>query len=146
MANDPYASGLIQGDPYGNKCDLYGSIVAILDVKNDHRGMHLIPQPSRCIRKTEIHELVCTDEKNPKPNGQVDRAAYIGFVEFSEGGVIVAGDEIYFNDTLMGHIAGFDDVHYPNHYDILLTSDEFKTGVERNLFVGGKIRIHKKTV
>lgn len=143
MAIDPYVNKLFTGNPYYAKSDLHGKLVVVLQTEVDKRGLQLIPQASRCICTNQVHELICTDEKNVKPGGSVDRIAYVGFVAITEGGVIIAGDEVYYDDRLIGHIAGFDETHMPNHYNIILSVDERISGRDLGLIPGGRIRIHK---
>ncbi len=143
MANDPYKSGMFKENPYYAKSDLTGRLAVVLQGRYETRGLQLIAQPSRCICKCQVHELIASDEAGIKPGSTVDRIAYVGFVEIEQGGVIISGDEVLYNDRLIGHIAGFDETHMPNHYNIVLKVDERKTGVELNFEPGGRITIRQ---
>jgi len=143
MANDPYKTGMFQENPYYAKSDLTGRLAVVLQGRYETRGLQLITQPSRCICKNQVHELIASDEAGIKPGSTVDRIAYVGFVEIEQGGVIISGDEVLYNDTPIGRIAGFDETHMPNHYNIVLKVAERRTGVELNLEPGGRITIRQ---
>jgi hypothetical protein len=72
----------------------------------------------------------------PGPSGRADRVAYLGFVEFSQGGVLLTGDEVRIGSTLVGTIAGYDETHMPNHLNIVLTGSPWSSGVERGIALG----------
>jgi hypothetical protein len=114
---------------------LAGSFVGVMRLKLDSRGLQLIPQGSRAIRRWDIHELILTGEKTG-PGGRADRVAYLGFVEFSQGGVLLTGDEVRIDGTLVGTIAGYDETHMPNHLNIVLTGKPVTSGVERGVALG----------
>lgn len=141
MAYDPYQAGQFKQNPYYDKTDLTARLVVTLQTTFDTRGLKLIPQPSRCICTNQIHELIASDEPDIGPGSTVNRIAYVGFMEITSGGVIISGDEVWYEDRLIGHIAGFDETHMPNHYNIVLRMSERKTGVELQLVPGGKLTI-----
>ncbi len=130
---DPYAKGLINKSPYGEKRIIKSLVVAILQLEMTERGLNLIPQKSRVVKKNEIHELIITDEKEAYPGSVVNRVSYIAFIEICEGGVVVVGDEVYWRNNLLGTIAGFDDTHMPNHQNIVLYSPKRITGKDLNI-------------
>ena len=143
MAVDPYVSGMFQESPFSAKSDVEGRLVLILQSRMERRGLHLIPQPSRCVCKYQIHEFSFTDEADAKPGSPVDRIAGIGFAEIEAGGVILAGDEVSYNGVLIGRVAGFDETHMPNHYNILVRSSALKTGRDLEMVPGGRLCFHK---
>lgn len=143
MAYDPYKSGQFKASPYYAKSDLIGKLVVTLTTTFETRGLVLIAQPSRCICTNQIHELIMSDEEGIGPGSTVNKIAYVGFVEIEQGGVIISGDEVLYNDQLIGHIAGFDETHMPNHYNIVLRAAERKTGEALGLVPGGKITIRQ---
>jgi hypothetical protein len=114
---------------------LAGTLVGIMRLKLESRGLQLIPQGSRCIRRWDIHELIITEEK-AGPGRRADRVAYLGFVEFSQGGVLLIGDEVRVDGALVGTIAGYDETHMPNHLNIVLSGDSATSGVERGFVLG----------
>lgn len=134
---------MIKKQPYHSKLDVTARLVAILQTQSDKRGLSLIPLPSRCVSKYQVHELSTTDEQGAQPGSPVQRAAYLGFMEMKESGVILAGDEVYYNDELIGHVAGFEEGHMPNHLNIVIRTDDFIHGADRGMELDGVIRIRK---
>ncbi len=141
---DPYASGLISKSPYGSKRIIHASIVAILQLNMDNRGLKLIQPQSRVLKKNEIHELIVTDERDAGPGTIVNSVAYVAFIEIQIGGVMVVGDEVYCNKILLGTVAGFDDTHMPNHQNIVLYSPKRITGKELNISLEDPVIINAK--
>lgn len=136
--NDPYKSGMFQGNPYFDKRTVESSLCVILDGRFEQRGLQLIPQMSRALKKNEVHELIISDEEGISPGSRVDKIAYIGFTEIETGGVIIKGDEVLCDGMLIGTIAGFDETHMPNHQNIVI-SGERKSGADRALQLGSRI-------
>ena len=132
---DPYANGLIDKNPFGAKRIIQSSVVAILQLELKGRGLKLIQPRSRVLKKNELHELMVTDEKVAKPGEAVNNVAYIAFIEILKGGVMVVGDKVYWNNNLLGIVAGFDDTHMPNHQNIILYSPKISTGKELGIQV-----------
>jgi hypothetical protein len=141
---DPYASGLVTKSPYGPKRIIQSSVIAILQIEMEGRGLNLIKPQSRALKKNEIHELIITDEEEAKPGAVVNRVSYIAFIEIYRGGVMVVGDEVYWNNNFLGTVAGFDDTHMPNHQNIVLYSPKRITGKELNINVEDPIIIQAK--
>ncbi len=139
---DPYANGLIDKNPFGAKRIIQSSVVAILQLELKGRGLKLIQPRSRVLKKNELHELIVTDEKVAKPGETVNNVAYIAFIEILKGGVMVVGDKVYWNNNLLGIVAGFDDTHMPNHQNIILYSPKISTGKKLNIWLEDKIIIH----
>ncbi len=122
-----------------------GRLVKLLHHKRDERGMTLIEETSRCIRCTDIHELVTTNQRNLSRGDRVDRVGFLGFVEFHESGVIESGDPVSVNGGVVGVVVGFDASHFPNHYNILIEVTELVTATDLNLHVGQKITFGAST-
>lgn len=138
---DPHASGLVTKNTYSSKRKIQSSVVAVLQLEMEGRGLNLIKPISRAVKKNEIHELIVTDEKEAKPGAVVNQVSYIAFVEISQGGVIVVGDEVYWNNNLLGIVAGFDDTHMPNHQNIILYSPKRLTGKDLSINIEDQIII-----
>ena len=136
---DPYSSGMFKENPYYAKSDVQGKLVVVLQGKYEDRGLELIKPVSRCVRKYDIHELIVSDEENIGPGSEVNKIAYVGFVEILEGGVIIAGDGVFRNEEHIGVIAGFDETHMPNHLNIVIRCDKRTTGVELGCCTGDDI-------
>ena len=141
---DPYSAGLVTKSPYGSKKIIQSSVVAVLQLKMENRALNLIHPQSRALKKYEIHEFMVTDEKGALPGKIVNRVSYIAFIEIFQGGVMVVGDEVYWNKTLLGVVAGFDDTHMPNHQNIVLYSPKRRTGKDLNINVEDPIIIQAK--
>jgi|SRR5690554_470171 len=122
---------MFKADPYFAKVSLKGKLVVILDGEYPNRGLSLIPQPSRAICRNDIHELILTDS-DAGPGDTVDPIAYLGFMEFQQGGVMVAGDKVIIDGEEVGYISGFDETHMPNHLNIVVKGRRI-SGRQRNL-------------
>ncbi len=138
--NDPYKKGMFKTNPYAKKKPLKGNLVVVLDGKYDERGLQLIPQPSRCLVADEVHEIILTDE-DKKPGDTVNKIAYIGFFTVKESTVIIVGDEVKINGQVIGKIAGFDETHMPNHYNIVIYGNDRISGNERSLNLNDEVII-----
>jgi len=133
---DPYKSGMFSDNPYYAKSDIQGHLVVVLQGRLENRGLELISQISRCVLKSEIHELIASDELNLGPGSRVGRVTYLGFVEITRGGVLTTGDELILNGQVIGVIAGFDETHLPNHINIVISTADGRSGAERGLSLG----------
>ena len=124
----------------GAKRDVGGVIVKVLRHRRDDRGMRLQSYTSRCVRSGEVHELVATDQVTAAAGDRIDRVAFLGFAEIGAAGVIDRGDEVWIDGTLAGTVLGFDDCHFPNHYNILIATSQPRSGSELGLLPERKIR------
>jgi len=109
---------------------LRARFVEVLDLTCDDRALTLIPARSRAIRRDDIHELMLTDEAGAKPGGTVTGVDYVGFVEFPEGGMLVYGDAVVIGGREIGTVAGFDECHFPNHYNVVVKGPRRASGVD----------------
>lgn len=132
-ARDPHVEGKIKRAHYSSKTELSARLFAVLDLTTEDRGLSLIPQLSRAVRRGDVLELVCTDEDEAGPALTVDRAAYIGFAEVSEAGLLLCGDMVTVRQEEIGTIAGFDETHLPNHLNVVIRSKRLVTGRELDL-------------
>lgn len=139
MSQDPYAQGLFSKNPYAKKNIVIGRLVVVLDSRLDNRELHLLPVISRAVRRYDIHELIFTGEQGAKPGSIVNKIAYGGFAEIENGGVVVAGDKLYWNGRHIGEVAGFDDTHLPNHLNIVIKSTAPATGSELGFDLGMEV-------
>ena len=142
---DPYQSGMFSSNPYYAKTSIVGELNVVLDGKLENRELSLIKQISRCVLKHEIHELIISDEDGIGPGSTVNKIAYLGFFEISQGGVLTTGDNVYCAGKLIGTLAGFDETHMPNHLNIVIKSDTRMSGTEQGVILGDEITfIHNK--
>jgi hypothetical protein len=104
------------------------------------RGMQLIEERSRAVRRGELHEIVVTDAE-PLPGDRIDRVGFLGFAEVLVAGVIEAGDEVTLAGADLGVVIGFDACHFPNHYNVLIRADRLVSATELDLRVGDQIEV-----
>ena len=139
---EPYAAGVAVGRPSSIKTSLRARVAVVLDTRRDRRALDLIYPQTRCIRASEVHELIATSERNRGPGDQINRVAGIGFVIFKDSGVIMVGDEVSCRRLgLLGVVVGFDTAHYPNHFNIVLEAAERQTGREFGLHLGDALTV-----
>ncbi len=114
-------------------------VVKLLHHKRTDRGMTLAPYETRCVRSGDIHELVTTDHFEAAQGDRIDRAGFLGFIEITRAGVIEVGDEVVHQGRVLGHVLGFDESHFPNHYNILVSSRTILVADDANLRVEEQI-------
>lgn len=124
----------------GPKRPVTGVLVKVLLHRRDDRGMRLEPYASRCIRRGELHELVTTDQTQTGLGEAIDRVGFLGFVEILQAGVIDEGDQVQIDGRSVGTVLGFDACHFPNHYNIIVSTDSPRTGLDLGLETGARIR------
>ena len=132
-SRDPHVEGRVNRTHYSSKTELSARLFAVLDLTAGDRGLKLIPQLSRAVRRGDVLELICTDDERAGPGSEVDRAAYIGFAEVSETGLLLCGDTVTVRQEEIRKIAGFDETHLPNHLNVVIRSERLCTGRERAL-------------
>ncbi|MEW6244968.1 MAG: hypothetical protein AB1497_12090 [Bacillota bacterium] len=127
-------------NPYHAKVPVKGRLVVVLDGQLTDRGLSLIQQPSRALKAGEIHELIVTTEA-AGPGQCVEEIAYVAFAEITSGGVALVGDEVIVEGDTLGHLAGFDETHSPNHLNVVVRSASLRSGAEMGLKLGGEVVI-----
>lgn len=135
-SRDPFENPAWDRPPGYPRSPLAARLVAVMDIVRPDRGLALTRQRTRCIRRFDIHELMLTDEGGAAPGTTVARVAYLGFVEFEQGGVLAEGDRVQAGDRPLGHVGGFDETHMPNHLNIVLRASTLTSGLERGLMLG----------
>lgn len=143
MTHDPYTDPSIHHppNPCFDKMPVIGSVNTILQAKNDRRALQISPYPSRAFSKYEIHELIITPEMEAGPNTTVNNVYYFCFFEMETSGVLWVGDTVEVDGEVIGHVAGYDFTHLPNHMNIIVKSDHYlKTGREAGVNFGSKIK------
>lgn len=113
---------------FSEKRTLLGKFVAVMNFSKLDRGINLTEFRTRCLLKNDIHEFILCSE-DTDPNSPIDKVFYLGFGEFTEGGVMEIGDTLYIGNKPFGTIFGFDETHFPNHYNILITTKHLQTGL-----------------
>jgi hypothetical protein len=124
------------------KVVVHGDLVKLLFHQRTDRGMRLIEEQSRCVRVGEVHELVTTDQAGLGPGSRVDRVGFLGFAEIGVAGVVDVGDIVLAGSLPVGVVAGFDQCHFPNHYNILVHSPVLHTATDLGLVVGQRMWFH----
>jgi hypothetical protein len=97
-----------------------GNLVALSGLRLTSRGTWLMHPQTRACPKYSILELTITDEENIGPGTQVNSVLYIGFLEVATGSIIVAGEPVRIQETNIGSVAGFSDIHCPNHLNVMV--------------------------
>lgn len=138
---DPYERKLVNLNFYHSKIEMKGKIVAVLDGLLENRELQLITVPSRVFSAGTIIELIGTDEQNTFPGGTVNKIAYLAFVELSNGGVLLNGDPLIWNEQLIGSIAGYDDTHMPNHQNTIVAMNVRRSGAQLGFGINDEITI-----
>ncbi|MGV9674968.1 DUF6917 domain-containing protein [Nocardia sp. NPDC003482] len=123
----------------GAKYAVSGALVKVLRHRRDDRGMSVSEWASRCVTRGEVHELVTTDHTDASTGARVDRVGFLGFAEITSAGVIDRGDEVRVDGIVIGSVLGFDCCHYPNHYNVLIHTDQPLTGVGLGLAPGSSV-------
>ncbi|MTI94818.1 MAG: hypothetical protein FH749_04930 [Firmicutes bacterium] len=138
---DPYKQRMFKSDPYFAKVNVTADLVVVLTGQYENRNLKLIGQPSRAVSRYQVHELIVTDQ-HAKPGDIVNPIAYLGFVEFTNSGVLVAGDQLKVDGEVIGTIVGFDETHMPNHLNIVLHGQRI-CGKQRGLELGQQLKFVK---
>ncbi len=131
---DPYLGKKVSTGSYAAKVEVSAQVVAVLRGQVSDRNLELIPQPSRAVKRGDVHELILTDQESD-PGSRVDNIAYLAFVEFQNAGVLLRGDQIRQGWDPVGELLGFDLSHFPNHMNVVARGD-LKSGEERGLRPG----------
>ena len=118
---------------------LEATFVEIMDLQCLDRRLQLMTARSRAIRRHDIHELMITDELDARPGDVVEAVEYIGFVEFPAGGMLVYGDAVVIGGREVGVIAGFDECHFPNHYNVVVKGPKRVTGFDLDQHPGDPV-------
>lgn len=136
---DPYAAGLVSRHLRIIKDPLPARATGILTNVSYGRRMPLIPSSSRAVRLHDIHELVCTQQACA-PGQTVDDVGYLAFIVIEESGVLAVGDLVHVDDTLFGTILGFNEVHAPNHINIIVQVETLCSGLQAGWHPGTRLR------
>ena len=135
-SRDPFDNPAWDRPPTYPRLPLRARLVAVMEFVREGRGLVLIRQRTRCIRRHEIHELILTDEPAAAPGAVVDRVAGLAFAEFEEGGVLAEGDVLRIGGQERGRVVGFDETHMPNHLNVVLRAPVLTSGVAWGLALG----------
>jgi uncharacterized protein YuzE len=101
---------------YKERRPVKGEVVTVIDVTFNSSGIDLSEAWSLAVPKGDIHEIMVW---NPLEEAEEDAAA-IAFIEITQGGNIVNGDEVRIDGEEVGQLAGFDYNHMSNHMNIVV--------------------------
>ncbi len=96
--------------------------MTVIDVTFSSSGIDLADAWSRAVPRGGVHEIMIWD---PASDDEEDAAA-VAFIEFTQGGNIVNGDEVRLDGEAIGNLAGFDYNHMPNHMNIVVETKGLK--------------------
>jgi hypothetical protein len=123
------------------RAPMTGRWVAVMEHRRLTRGMKLERWQTRAVCAGAVHELMTTPAPPEPGSDRVDEVAYLGFAEFGAG-LLAVGDAVREADgTLLGHVLGFDDTHLPNHMNVILLSEDRRTGRRRGLTPGSGLHV-----
>ncbi|MFO7837058.1 MAG: hypothetical protein R6V83_10395 [Candidatus Thorarchaeota archaeon] len=81
-------------------------------------------QYSHSYSKYSIVELTITDDQDATPGETIESVLYVGFFEVRQGGIVVVGEPVQIAKRKIGTVAGFSDVHSPNHLNLLVRGNQ----------------------
>jgi hypothetical protein len=136
---DPHLTKPTRGTSYVAKDKVLGRMKVISDSMRENREMQLIIQKSRAVAEKEIHEVIVTAEEEAQPGAIVNTVAYQGFFEVRNGGLISIGDHLSIGNKFIGKVCGFDETHYPNHINIVVSTEKLATGLGNGLELGDEV-------
>jgi hypothetical protein len=121
MPEEPYKAKKIP-DHWSDaeKRPVEGSIIAVSGLRLYDRGTVLMHPRSRSFPKYSIVEITLTDEQDANPGETINSVLYLGFFEVLTGGIVVVGESVNLNGTTIGAVAGFSDIHEPNHLNLIV--------------------------
>lgn len=128
---------------FSEKVTIKAQWLAIMDHERKDRAITLSPYKTRCLQVNEIHEFMLCAE-NSDISLPINHIKYLGFAEIQNGGIVEVGDYVLNSENFQAKITGFDETHYPNHYNIVLSSPVFLNGKEYGFFVNDFFLISKE--
>ena len=115
---------------YPERRPVKGEVVTVIDVTFPSDGIELTDAWSRAVPRGEVHEIMVWD-----PLAEGDDAGAVAFIEITQGGNIVNGDEVRLDGEAIGRLVGFDYNHMPNHMNIVVETNN----LELSLSLGSTI-------
>lgn len=119
-----------------------GSLVAVMTADLKGRDLSLEEElHTRALRAGEIHEAMLTLQDDAAPGVVVSDVTIVGFFEILQGGLVRVGDPLYVRQRLIGHFAGYDEGHMPNHWNMAFKAWEPHTGLSLECAPGDAVVI-----
>ncbi len=137
---ESHRTGVRPGRPICIKRDVIAEIVVVLATRHEGRGLQLVSAYTRPVSRGDVHEVVLTDDRGLRPNQTVHEIACVGFIEITQGGVIVAGDEVLIGEDALASVAGFSEADAADHPRIVLLAPERRSGFELGIGLGERLR------
>jgi hypothetical protein len=141
--DDPYRTALAGHVPDCQKARIRLVVRAVLSNRIMGRDLKLMDVATRAIERGSIAEFIAC-ERPSRPGDTVNDVAYLCFAEAKESGVLFVGDDIDFG-VVTGTLAGFNDVHSPNHLNVVIHVGELATGRTRGLRPGTPVTVAART-
>jgi hypothetical protein len=138
VEEDPYGAGLVSRQLRIQKGPVMARLVGILTNLARGRELRLIDPPSRVVRANDVHELSCTAEKR-RPGEVVQDVGYLAFAVFDQSGVLAWGDTLEVDGRYFGTVLGFNQVHSPNHLNIVVGVESLTTGLRAGWQLGAPL-------
>lgn len=139
--SDQYEQEQASREYYYRKTEVRGRIFAVLDRTAEDRSLTLIPQISRTVRRGEMLELITTDEEGRGPGATVNRVACLGFMEVTEGGLVLSGDTVSIDKEDIGEIIGYDDTPMPDHLNVVIRVKTRQTGRAADIHLNALVKV-----
>lgn len=136
---DPYEAGLVSRKLRIIKNPLPARATGVLTNIGISRDMPLIPSASRAVRANDIHELVCTSAMR-EPGEVVRDVGYLAFIVIEESGVLAVDDIVLVEGVFFGTILGFNEIHAPNHINIVIYVESICSGLQAGWSPGTPLR------
>jgi len=123
---------------FTSRREVNGRWVAVMKNRRDDRMMVPAKWRTRYFLAGEIHEFILF---RPDVDRDVEMSlvSYLGFAKIVDGGVVAVGDELQLAGRMIGTVHGFEETHAPNHYNILIASEELPTGAEIGLEIDAPV-------
>lgn len=125
----------------GRRRPVTGALVGAMQGTIPNRGLLLNPLGAAALLKGQIHEIMMTVQADAAPGATIGDIHMVGFFEVEQSSVVRAGDALYVGDKLVGHFAGVDEGHLPNHLNMVFKSWEPFDGLALECNVGTPVRI-----
>lgn len=138
--NDPYLDGQIDDNPIVSLASITCEIVAVLDLELRERGLKVMNTMSRSFRRYDIGEFVLTKEEVTLGEA-VNKVSYIGFAQAQNSGQMTVGQSVLLDGASIGEVAGFDRTHAPNHYNVIISTQDPQTGKQLGVSVGDDLTL-----
>jgi hypothetical protein len=95
-------------------------------------------QPSRAVLRDAVHEVLASSEKTSHPGERLHRCHSVGYVEFSNSGILLAGQRVSIAGRPWAEVIGFDESPLPDHICIVVRPESAKQSRSTPLAITGQ--------